>query len=152
MSLKFQQSLSPKLKTIDMSTLGHKKFHDCNFFPNTYFLSNVCAESNVFLFFFPIAKPKRVPMGENCVVCGMSFPQREHVARHFQDELLEITKTFDSPLSCAFCPFTADRIGKSTQEPLNIWTEHSNCQIHSRGDSKTHIALLIPNNFFEFLL
>merc|ERR1712223_1454567 len=55
-------------------------------------------------------KPKRVPMGENCVVCGMSFPQREHVARHFQDELLEITKTFDSPLSCAFCPFTADRI------------------------------------------
>ena len=59
-------------------------------------------------------KPKRVPMGENCVVCGMSFPQREHVARHFQDELLEITKTFDSPLSCAFCPFTADRIGKST--------------------------------------
>ena len=60
-------------------------------------------------------KPKRVPMGENCVVCGMSFPQREHVARHFQDELLEITKTFDSPLSCAFCPFTADRIGKSTE-------------------------------------
>ena len=58
-------------------------------------------------------KPKRVPMGENCVVCGMSFPQREHVARHFQDELLEITKTFDSPLSCAFCPFTADRIGNN---------------------------------------
>lgn len=59
-------------------------------------------------------------MGENCVVCGMSFPQREHVARHFQDELLEITKTFDSPLSCAFCPFTADRVGKST--PLLLVT------------------------------
>ena len=24
-----------------------------------------------------------------------------------------------------------------TQGPLYIWTEHSNCQIHSRGDSKT---------------
>ena len=35
------------------------------------------------------------------------------------------------------------------QGPLNIWTEHSNCQIHSRGDSKTLIALLIPNIFLN---
>ena len=55
------------------------------------------------------AKPKRVPMGENCIVCGVSFPQREHVCRHFMDELLNITNSFTSPLSCAFCPFTADR-------------------------------------------
>ena len=34
-----------------------------------------------------------------------------------------------------------------SQGPLNIWTEHSNCQIHSRGDSKTLIVLLIPNIF-----
>ena len=34
-----------------------------------------------------------------------------------------------------------------SQGPLNIWTEHSNCQIHSRGDSKPLIALLIPNIF-----
>ena len=33
------------------------------------------------------------------------------------------------------------------QGPLDIWTEHSNCQIHNRGDSKTLIALLIPNIF-----
>ena len=26
------------------------------------------------------------------------------------------------------------------QGPLNIWTEHSNCQIHSRGDTKTLLA------------
>ena len=37
------------------------------------------------------------------------------------------------------------------QGPLNIWTEHSNCQIHSRGDSKTLIALLITNIFLIFL-
>ena len=38
------------------------------------------------------------------------------------------------------------------QGPLNIWTEHSNCQIHSRGDSKTLIALLIPNIFLIFFM
>ena len=37
------------------------------------------------------------------------------------------------------------------QGPMNIWTEHSNCHIHSRGDSKTLIALLIPNIFLIFL-
>ena len=36
------------------------------------------------------------------------------------------------------------------QGPLNIWTEHSNGQIHSRGDSKNLIALLIPNIFLIF--
>ena len=38
------------------------------------------------------------------------------------------------------------------QGPLNIWTEHSNCQIHSRGDSKTLIALLIPIIFLILLI
>ena len=38
----------------------------------------------------------------------------------------------------------------TAQGPLNIWTEHSNCQIHSRGDSKNLIALLIPNIFLIF--
>ena len=38
------------------------------------------------------------------------------------------------------------------QGPLNIWTEHSNCQIHSRGDSKTLIALLLPNIFLGFFM
>ena len=56
------------------------------------------------------SKPKRIPMGENCIICGISFPQREHVCRHFMGELLEITNSFSSPLSCAYCPFTADRI------------------------------------------
>ena len=37
--------------------------------------------------------------------------------------------------------------GRVGQGPLNIWTEHSNCQIHRREDSKT---LLIPNIFLIF--
>ena len=36
------------------------------------------------------------------------------------------------------------------QGPLNIWTEHSNCQT-SRRDSKTLIALMIPNILLIFL-
>ena len=31
-----------------------------------------------------------------------------------------------------------------SQGPLNIWTEHSNCQIHTIGDSKTLIAYWYP--------
>jgi hypothetical protein len=56
-----------------------------------------------------LQKPKRISMGENCIICGVTFPQREHVCRHFLEELLEIVNTFDSPLSCAECPFTADK-------------------------------------------
>ena len=33
------------------------------------------------------------------------------------------------------------------QGPLKIWTEHSNCQLQGRGDSKPPITLLIPNPF-----
>ena len=29
------------------------------------------------------SKPKRIPMGENCVICGVSFPQREHVGKSY---------------------------------------------------------------------
>ena len=41
---------------------------------------------------------------------------------------------------------------KLKQGPLNIWTEHSNCQIHIRGDSKTLIASLIPKIFLIFFM
>ena len=41
-------------------------------------------------------------------------------------------------------------VGSIGQGPLNIWTEHSNCQIHSRGDSKPLKASLIPNIFLIF--
>ena len=55
-------------------------------------------------------KPERVSMGEKCVICGMGYPQREHVARHFQPELLEIIKEFENPLSCALCSFSTHRM------------------------------------------
>ena len=49
-----------------------------------------------------------------------------------------------------FCPsFIASEINHG---PLNTWTEHSNCQIHSRGDSKTLIVSLIPHIFLILLM
>ena len=35
------------------------------------------------------------------------------------------------------------------QSPLKIWKKHSNCPLHSRGDSKTPIALLRPMMFLK---
>ena len=46
----------------------------------------------------------------------------------------------------------SDHYSILAQGPLNIWTEHSNYQIHSMGDSKTLIALLIPNIFLIFFM
>ena len=43
-------------------------------------------------------------------------------------------------------------ISSLNQGPLNIWTEHSNCQIHNRRDSKNLAALLIPNIFLNFFM
>ena len=42
------------------------------------------------------------------------------------------------------------QIWQIVQGLLNIWTEYSNCQIHSRGDSKTIAGLLISNIFLIF--
>ena len=54
--------------------------------------------------------PKKIPMGEKCVICNISVPSREHVARHFLNELLEIIKEKSkSMLSCFECHFTAEK-------------------------------------------
>ena len=46
-------------------------------------------------------KPKKLPMGDMCVICGTISPSREHVAtKHFMKELMEIVSAFDNPLVC----------------------------------------------------
>ena len=42
-------------------------------------------------------------------------------------------------------------LSRVRQGPLNTWTVHINCQIHSRGDSNDLIALLVINIFLIFL-
>ena len=46
-------------------------------------------------------KPKKLSMGEMCVICHMMSPSREHVAtKHFMKELMEIVSTFENPRAC----------------------------------------------------
>ena len=54
-----------------------------------------------------VNRPKRVNIGDSCVICNMSVVSREHVSCHFKQELLAIVNTFESPLSCGECDFTA---------------------------------------------
>ena len=56
-----------------------------------------------------VNKPKRVSIGDCCVICRNTMVSREHVCRHFLPELLSIVNTFDSPLSCGECEFTATK-------------------------------------------
>ena len=52
--------------------------------------------------------PKKMPMGQNCIICGMSVPSREHVARHFAHELLQIlVENSKSTRSCFECHYTS---------------------------------------------
>ena len=40
------------------------------------------------------SKPKRIPMGENCVICGVSFPQREHVSTYSQLSMKKVPNSY----------------------------------------------------------
>jgi hypothetical protein len=44
-----------------------------------------------------LSKPKKVSLGNTCPVCDVKEPSREHVSRHFGDELLEIVMNFEDP-------------------------------------------------------
>ena len=74
---------------------------------------------------------------------GSDTPTSPRAILHHTDTIL-----------CTFMHTTVIKISRSqnkklgncqqstVQGPLNIWTEHSNCQIHSREDSKIMITLL----------
>jgi len=55
-------------------------------------------------------QPKKISMGATCIICQTPAPSREHVARHFNDELCKIVaEKSPSPLSCPECSFTAEK-------------------------------------------
>jgi hypothetical protein len=54
-----------------------------------------------------------------------------------------ITQYVSDTNNCPFCEIIWFQ-SSLDQGPLNIWTEHSNYQIHSRGDSKTLIVYKYP--------
>ena len=55
------------------------------------------------------AKPKKENVGPNCPVCSVREPTREHVARHFSDELLLHVQTLPDQNQCAQCPYRGDK-------------------------------------------
>ncbi len=53
-------------------------------------------------------KQKRFPLGEMCPICDMSNPQREHVARHFIEELQEYAESkmqVPGQMACTECDY-----------------------------------------------
>ena len=51
-------------------------------------------------------RPKKLMI---CPVCDLKEPQREHVARHFGDELLAVIANNPDPTSCVECDYKADK-------------------------------------------
>jgi hypothetical protein len=56
-----------------------------------------------------LSKPKKVSLGTSCPICDVSEPSREHVSRHFGDELLRIVLDFKDPSQCSECPYKSDK-------------------------------------------
>jgi len=56
-----------------------------------------------------LSKPKRVSVGPACPVCDLADPTREHIARHFSDELLDIVSEFPNQMQCTECVYTSDK-------------------------------------------
>lgn len=55
------------------------------------------------------ARPKKENVGPICPVCSAREPTREHVARHFSDELLMHVMTLPDHNQCASCPYRGDK-------------------------------------------
>ena len=46
---------------------------------------------------------------DSCPVCSKKEPTKEHVARHFLNELLEIVGAFEDPLACNKCDYQSEK-------------------------------------------
>ena len=56
-----------------------------------------------------LSKPKKVNVGNVCPICDSKDPSREHVSRHFSDELLDIVMGFEDPSQCTQCSYKNDK-------------------------------------------
>ena len=81
-------------------------------------------------------KPKKLPMGDMCVICGTISPSREHVAtKHFMKELMEIVSAFDNPLVC--------ELGRDRYAPgHNHISEDSSVKIQDFANLKTFFLIM----------
>ena len=52
-------------------------------------------------------KPKKPP--SFCPICDMENAARDHIARHFGEELNDIIMEFEDPNQCSQCPYKSDK-------------------------------------------
>ena len=55
-----------------------------------------------------MAKPRRISIS-TCPICDVKDPAREHVARHFSEELIAIVVTYPDPTACPECDYHGDK-------------------------------------------
>ena len=52
---------------------------------------------------------KKVTLGATCPICEFKEPSREHVSRHFNNELLDYVATLDDHLKCSLCTYQGEK-------------------------------------------
>jgi hypothetical protein len=56
-----------------------------------------------------LSKPKKQNIGPLCPVCDVRDPPREHVARHFSDELMDYVSRLADQNQCGQCQYRGER-------------------------------------------
>ena len=56
-----------------------------------------------------LSKPKKVSIGNKCPICSIKDPAREHVSRHFNNELMLLIQDLDDPLQCPECNYRGEK-------------------------------------------
>ena len=54
-------------------------------------------------------KPKRLSFGPNCPICGVPTKERDHIARHFMSELMELVNELPKKSKCNQCDYSNSR-------------------------------------------
>ena len=66
-------------------------------------------------------RPKKGPGMPSCPICDITNCTREHVARHFGDELLDIVMGFNNPNQCSQCSYNVQRVTNFPAILLSFW-------------------------------
>ena len=56
-----------------------------------------------------MAKPKKITIGPKCPICDIKDPAREHVSRHFMNELMESVQGLHDQLQCPECSYRGEK-------------------------------------------
>ena len=72
------------------------------------------------------ARPKKITIGPKCPICDIREPAREHVSRHFMNELMESVQGLHDQLQCPECSYRGE---KSQNVARHIALVHSKLDV-----------------------